>query len=301
MKYYISCILVCLFMCSAGVRVYAQYRPAGLPRQSQLFRNFTGYKNGKEEVQMEGEGYSIDIIAYKLPPNEGNFQTVGNSLHGHHTVILEKLNSNPLENYVLDGSMPKANPPVIAYDYLFGGKNNNIIDIGISRHNKVDEAFIKQIINSLYYDGIYDSILVDRSSKKIDFIGHKLEFVDDCLWLKPHMIQCGKGNTITWSIYNTLAAATEAKQQELAAARALMPARPQDNAKAPIVFEGQDIVADKIIFDKDFAGITLKNGKPAIVYYIATEIKGKAVFCRIAYPREEVKMPFFISRIMRLR
>lgn len=301
MKYTVTSILAFLIILNNPFSSYAQTRPKNLMRQADLFRNFMGYKNSKGEVLLDGEGYSILFTGYKMKPDEHNFAKVGDNLEGKNKVILKKLNGSPLENYVLDGSQPDAKPPYSSLDFLYPGKSSDIIDVNIMTYGKLDIAKVKQIVASVYYDGIYDSILIDPSKRMVDFVGHKMEFVDGCAWLKPHMIQTGKGSSITWNTYNTLAQAENAKNQELKLAMEYAGDKKLDTTKAQVVFEGKDVTADKLLFDKDFMGVTLKNGRTANVYYIAAEIRGRYVFCRIAYPIDELTVPFMITRVMKVR
>lgn len=300
MRYCHVLVLLFVFATAVPATVFGQIRPKGLAPQSSIFRNYRGFKTEHGETRMEGEGYSIVISAYKSTPDEQNFEKVANSLHPQ-KILKKELTNNPLTNYVVDCSMPKATPAITNYHYLYGGKSNNIIDVSVSSYSKINTARIEQVVSSIFFDGVYDSMLIDPASRSVDFINHKMEFVDDCAWVKPNMIKCGRNGSVTWHLYNTLAEAEAARKDEMALARAFEGGNKEDSTKVTVLFEGKEVIANKFLFTKEFMDLTPKNGKSLYVYYVAAEVSGRAVFCRLAFPVEEPKIPFFIARIMRLK
>ena len=300
MRHYPFFALFFILLAEVPATAFAQSRPKELLPQSTIFRNFMGYKKDKGEIEIEGEGYNIVITAYKMPPEENNYKKIANSLEGSHKVLKKELNNNPLENYVL-GSSTKSTPAIIDHDYLYAGKNNDIIDVNVSGYKSQDKTIVAQVVASIFYDGIYDPMLIDPNNKMIDFIGQKVEFVDDCSWLRPHKIKCGKNATITWQLYNTLAEAEAARQSEISVAETYSINKSTDSAKVQVLFEGKEVTANKYKFDKNFMDITISGTKPVSIYYVAAEVRGNAVFCRLAFMEGETKVPFLISRIMRVK
>ena len=308
MKFSLSAILILVFIVAAQYAVYGQKRPEGLRMPKDIFKNFAGYKDDDGKYYFEGEGYNIIITTYAKPPTQANFKKVADQIEGRKKVIVKALNNDPLQNYVLDMSSNKSDPPVIVRNFLIAGRNNDILEVGIARYNSLDPRLTNEIVSSIFYDSIYAPILVDTKNGVIDFIGRRIKFDDDCFWLKPHVIKCTNTGEITWYQFNSLAEAEGYRQTELAIARKAIKKRMAEADTVRVIFEGKETLSDRLLFDSDAIGLIFNSNRLVNAYYIAAEIRGRFVYCRLVFSDIAMKsndpesgLPRLIARFMRFK
>jgi len=305
-------VLCCISLALAfAISGHAQERPADLRPAAEIFKNFSGYLDEEDhKYHLEGEGYNIVITTYDRTPNASTFEHMVHEMPNRKRVLQNKLNGKPLENYVLDATVKKSDPPVIARNYLVAGKDSTtVLDIGIARYTGFNEHFVGEVISSIFYDGIYQPMLVSTKSDVVDFAGRKMKFTGDCFWLKPHVIKCSRTGIITWYLFNSLAEAEAYKQLEMDLTRRDIGKKmQQDTARVPVYFEGVPTVANNFRFESDEFSLVFRDNRFVNAYYIAARVRDRFVYCRLIFSDVASRdadpdsgLPALIARFIRFR
>ncbi len=289
----------------------ARERPADLRPAAEIFKNFAGYLDEEDnKYRLEGEGYNIVITTYDRTPNASSFENIAEDMPNRRHILRNSLNGKPLENYVLDATLKKNKPPVIARNYLIAGPDSTtILDISIARYASFNERLVGDIISSIFYDGLYQPMLVSTKNDVIDFAGRKVKFTGDCFWLKPHAVKCTRTGIITWSLFNSLAEAEAYKQMDMEIThREVGKKMQQDTARMAIYFEGVPTVANIYRFESDEFSLIYTANRLVNAYYIAAGVRGRYVYCRLIFSDVASRdadptsgLPALIARFVRFR
>lgn len=298
-------LTVLLFPClfCATSTIYAQ-RPTDLRPPADIFKNFLAMRNDDSSWALEGEGYNVVVTPHKYTPVPRNYKAVMKEKRGKKKVLKDKLNGDPLENYVTDQSVPTVKPPIIAHDYLVPRPDSTIWEIGIARYTNMDTNMERDIVRSIFYDGIYQPLLINMTDSVVDFIGRKLVVPGNWYWAKPHVIMCENYYNICWYLYPTMDEANQCLQEQLTIARHEIKGRMQDSAYVSVLFEGVPVTATRYSFDENAFGWATKGNSMVHTYFMAAEVRGRYVYCRISFAGNdgtETRMPYVLSQIMKVQ
>jgi hypothetical protein len=187
-----------------------------------------------------------------------------------------------------------------AITYILAGRDSNVVVVSFQKHNNINKAFIKNIVLSIYFNGVYKEIITPSQALQFNFVGRAIELSPPCNWMVPHSLQCNAGQ-INWSIHNTLALAQEARDLQLKGNN-LKRINILTMDTIDVVFEGTKTRATRVICKPASVAFMPPGNDVLVVYYIATEVRGKYVHCVLSYFKDQAtkegKPPTFIAQIM---
>ena len=296
-----------LFLAMPGP-ILGQERPADLRPATDIFKNFSGYKDDDGKYRFEGEGYNIVITPHPRRAIAANYIEVADGLKGDQKIITNTLNNKPLENYVTDESLLKEHPPIYGRHYLIMAKDSTILDVSIARYEAFNTFFVNEMVNSIFYDGIYAPLLVDTKNDIIDFAGRKIKFEGDCYWLKPHEVKCTHTGEVTWHLFNSMADAEAFKQMEMWMLRKEMKRKIRDTELVKISFEKVPVTANRYLFESNELSLIYTENRLVNAYYITAEVRGRYLYCRLIFSDiatrdadPETGLPPLIAKFMKFR
>ncbi len=284
--------------------VTAQNLLSNLPSSKVFFENFHGLSNDNDHNYIEGEGYNIAIVTFHLEPTESNYKKAAKKTFHKYVVLKQKMNGDPLENFVIENNDPQQGIPVIRKAFLIRGENNTITVISFARFIRMDSNFVNNAVAMIIYNGVYDSVFMHVRPSSLDFLGHNIALGNTCHWMGPDNMQCTHYGQMNWSVYKTMADAEEYKQIQIDANKAKKLTKVISEEKVPVIFEGVETIADRIVFKVKLPKMVTGGSNALIVYYVAAEVHGKFVHCVMSFYEDEApqgKLAPFIAEVMKLK
>jgi hypothetical protein len=269
----------------------------------QVFSNTHGIKQ-EGTTFYEVEGYSIFVHIHKasfddkgvnkikkkysinkdiLPMVDGDFQT------GKVLVKTESRTKKVTETGVY---------------YLFPQGQNEIRVIGLQTTNKRDEQleklFVKSILDNSIPNSVYTSMVVDS----INFARRYIVLGPACYWMGTHNVQCANLGQMNWAEFRSKDKAKEMveAQFDITANKAIGEVLQQDTIN--ITFEGTDTKALKTKYKIKIPQLIMGGSNILIIYYVATEVRGKFVACVLSHYTDDVnanKLPPLLNKVMKLK
>jgi hypothetical protein len=315
-------ILALVLVYSFGGAI-AQDRPADLPSQSHLFRNFHGLVSSSGEYFLEGQGYSISLTPLSRTATKRAIDSIGATktktpkgflarLAAKQSGIVQRTEIRsfidsglPLPNQVVASSLYHTDKLVQAERfYIVRTREDEILDVMVLKANSIDSVFVRQLLLSIYYDGIPKSIVTPYQAISFEFVGRKIELYPPGFWSEGHNLAAG-GDQLNWSIHDNYEDAATETLFQLKLNRLRFEDRVQSQDTIDVVFEGTSTRATRVVYRLPWYGYTPGESRELIVYYIAAEVRGKYVHCVLSHYNHETTEKALaakvIPKLMRLK
>jgi hypothetical protein len=269
----------------------------------QVFSNTHGIKQ-EGTTFYEVEGYSIFIHSHKASFDDKGFNKIKKK-YSIDKDILPIVDSAFQTGKVLvkTESRTKKVTETGVY-YLFPQGQNGIKVIGLQTTNKRDEElekfFVKSILDNSIPNSVYTSMVVDS----INFAGRFIVLGPACHWMGTHNIQCPNLGQMNWAEFRSIDKAKEMveAQFDITANKAIGEVLQQDTID--IIFEGTDTKALKTKYKIKIPQLIMGGSNILIIYYVATEVRGKYVACVLSHYTDDVnakKLPPLLNEVMKLK
>lgn len=269
----------------------------------QVFSNTQGIKQ-EGTTFYEVEGYSIFIHSHKAPFDDKGFNKIKKK-YSINKDILPIVDSAFQTGKVLvkTESRTKKVTETGVY-YLFPQGQNKIKVIGLQTTNKRDEElekfFVKSILDNSIPNIVYTSMVVDS----IKFAGRFIVLGPACHWMGTHNIQCPNLGQMNWAEFRSIDKAKEMveAQFDITANKGVGDVLQQDTID--IIFEDTATKALKTKYKIKIPKLIMGGSNILIIYYVATEVRGKYVACVFSHYTDDVnakELPPLLSEVMKLK
>lgn len=269
----------------------------------QVFSNTHGIKQ-EGTTFYEVEGYSIFVHNHKASFDDKGFKKIKKK-YSINKDILPIVDSNFQTGKVLVKTESRTSK-VTQTDiyYLFPHGQGEIQVIGfltpLKRDQGIERLFVKSILENSIPNSVYSSMIVDS----IRFAGRYIVLGPACHWMGTHNIQCPNLGQMNWAEFRNIDRAKEMVeiQYDLTANKAIGEVLQQDTIN--IIFEGTDIQALKTKYKIKIPQLIMGGSNILIIYYVATEVRGKYVACILSHYTDDVnakKLLPLLSEVMKLK
>ena len=274
------CFVALLF---SGLAALAQQaRPANLPPQKELFKYFQGYAQDYTTFYFEGEGYQMAIKYSFGEARPEAYQKVLKKIAKNADIIHEELNGNPVNNYVALETNDKKEVVKQQIVYFFPYRKD-IVTVAIGHLGSLDTAFTNQLAASVFYDSICSAKLIDPHARNLDFEGRSIPLPPHYQWMGACNLQTSVYGQVNWSEYRNMEDAVKNKELQKAGNEEIRMMKILSEEKVPVVFEGKEVVADKVEYKAKVPKFMAGGSNVLIVYYVAAEVRGKYIHCVMSY------------------
>jgi len=174
-----------------------------------------------------------------------------------------------IEYQAIDGKKPGMKKSISCY--FFVKSEDEILRILFQTLGNADIEIEHDIIDSYFLTGLNEYISESKIVKSIDFAGREVDLGNNCRWRGPNNLYCG-GGQISWSEFPSYDEAEDDIITILAANdspdRVILSDEDLD-----VIFEGVPTIARRIVYENP------QNVYSLAVYYLAQEVRGRAVSC----------------------
>lgn len=269
----------------------------------QVFSNTHGIKQ-EGTIFYEVEGYSIFVHSHKASFDEKGF----NKIKKKYSINKEisPTNDTTFQTCKLLVKTDKRTKLVTESGiyYLFPQGQSEIKVIGLQTLNKRDEElekfFVESILDNSIPSSVYSSMVVDS----INFAGRFIVLGPACHWMGTHNIQCPNLGQMNWAEFRNLDKAKEMvnAQFDITANKVIGEVLQQDTIN--IIFEGTEAKALKTKYKIKIPQLIMGGSNILIIYYVATEVRGKYVACVLSHYTDDVNaknLPPLLNEVMKLK
>lgn len=265
------------------------------------FRNVHGIDDPDNRVQyFETEGYEIFI------------QEVDHALHERGIRKVRREYSVPEARVLTD---PELGVTVLSDTdfrdgvtahvnlYLLPGEEEPSIVVGFIRPGKRDVDLERMFMRAYMDNTIPPSVFTRVEVDSIDFVGRTIVPRTPCRWISPHNVECPGLGQIRWAIFDDPESARKHRDTFIEMARNKRLTDVIDEGWVPITFEGKETQALKTTVKIQLPKIIIKDSNTLVVYYVATEVRGKFVACVLSHHTDDTgsdALPAFLAEVMEL-
>ncbi|WP_046757143.1 hypothetical protein [Kordia jejudonensis] len=192
--------------------------------------------------------------------------------------------------------------------YFIENDDKTITVIWFSQMNIKDVAFEKKMIAVILADAIPKKCYTTMEPDYINFAGRNIQRDESCFWTNLNTIQCSYNGEMNWSVHKDLKSAQNSINAQKGVTLAKKGVRIASEETVPIIFEGQETEALKIVFS--FKGVKsilagLAQGETITAYYVATKVRGNYVSCVLSHWNNdnitEGGLTALLEEVMRLK
>lgn len=269
----------------------------------QIFSNAQGIKQ-EGTTFYEVEGYAVFVHSHNASFDDKGF----NKIKKKYSIDKETLPTNDTafqtgKVLVKTKSRTKTVTESDVY-YLFPQGKSEIKVIGFQTTNKRDieleHFFAKSILDNSIPNSVYISMVVDS----IIFAGRHIVLGPACRWMGTHNIQCPNLGQMNWAEFRSIEKANQMveTQLDITANKAIGDVLEQDTIN--IIFEGTETKALKTKYKIKVPELIMGGSNILIIYYVATEVRGKYVACVLSHYTDDVnadKLPPLLNEVMKLK
>ena len=269
----------------------------------QVFSNTHGIKQ-EGTTFYEVEGYSIFVHSHKASFDEKGFNKIKKKYSINKEISpVNDITFQTCKVFVKTDNRTKLVTESDIY-YLFPQGQSEIKVIGLQTITKRDEEleklFVKSILDNSIPNSVYSSMVVDS----INFAGRFIVLGPACHWMGTHNIQCPNLGQMNWAEFRSLDKAKEmmSAQFDITANKAIGEVLQQDTIN--VIFEGTETKALKTKYKIKIPQFIMAGSNILIIYYVATEVRGKYVACVLSHYTDDVnakKLPPLLNEVMKLK
>lgn len=170
--------------------------------------------------------------------------------------------------------------------YFIENDPKSIVVIWFSHMNIKDVEFEKKMIDTILSDTIPKTCYTTMEPDSINFVGRKFKRDQSCYWRNINTVQCSYNGEMNWSIHKDLKSAQNSINTQKGITLSKKGVRIASEETVPIIFEGQETEALKIVFS--FKGVKsilagMSNGKTITAYYVVAKVRGNYVSCVLSH------------------
>lgn len=236
------------------------------------FYNIDGYNITSEHLnrKFNEKGLKKAYRTYGIKKKEHKIRDEQLSYNNRYVTKHEKLTDELVQNN----------------SYYFIENHGLVTVITFSAINKINKDFERIVVTHILERTIpkenFNSIRLDT----INFAGRKIKLGTGCNWMTINNVQCPYYGQMNWSVHKGLEDAKITLKQRYDLTASKKSGKVILEQDVPIVFEGNDTKAKKVIYD--FTGLTsvlasMSGGKTLTIYYVATEVRGNYVSCVLSF------------------
>ncbi|WP_196886404.1 hypothetical protein [Aureivirga sp. CE67] len=265
-----------------------------------VYYNFDGYKVTSKhysDLEFSEENIKKNILIFNP------------QLEFKETYDLQTSTEIAETNYMAYFQLDDENLGAIYYVlYFLKTKENKVLSFEFKKPGTrlaLDEI---ELMNRVLNDEIPEEVYTTTDTEYINFVGRKIHLGKDrCNYMDLNSIQCPYYGQINWSIHKTLESAKETVNIQFLSAKSNKDYFYRiEEQEVDLIFEGVETKAKKAIFYTESGIQSVTSGKQLIVYYIATEVRGKFVstvfsFWDNDYIDPETKLPFLANQFIVLK
>ena len=188
--------------------------------------------------------------------------------------------------------------------YFIPTVNNKIKTIAFSkaldRDVEIERLFVKSIINASIPENVYTKPNTDS----VFFAGRNIYLGGACRWMSPHNVQCPDFGQISWATFRSIDEARKSAETNflITANKGMGEVLEKDSVN--VVFEGVEATALKTKYKIKIPQLIMGGSNILIIYYVATEIRGKYISCIMSQYTDDVnakELAPLLQEIMNLK
>lgn len=171
----------------------------------------------------------------------------------------------------------EASDTVVSQKFYFfpaGEKKMKFIVMqALVRDSLLEKAFIDAYINN----SLDKYIVCDTySTRTLNFLGREIELGASCNWKFVNNLQCPGNGQMNWSVYPTMEDAKKRNQLEMTqnSERKIL-----KNEKLNILFEGEPVVATRIVYKINVPRLIMGGSNNLAVFYVTAKVRDQYVSC----------------------
>lgn len=245
--------------------------------QEDRFEGMHGLYNMKNKLYLSYQSYSIYISSHKGKlGEEKTLKAIKKDLNLNDTDILAIYKEPAIgsDNIVIEAVQEDKDKPEVkgaVACYIFPAKDSGVRYIYFYTLNQRDVVAEHDIVNQYLLDGLESYIGNSNNAEKINFVGREIILGNACGWRGPNNVFC-KGGQISWSEFPSYDQAVVDLQLRILSNQTEHRKALSDE-DIEVIFEDIPTVARRIVYNDPYSNY------PLAVYYIAQEVRGRAVSC----------------------
>jgi hypothetical protein len=195
---------------------------------------------------------------------------------------------------------------IIGYNscYIVEKFKNKLISFVFTSYAWQDTIQEIQFINAFMNLSIPDSIYSSEDADTINFAGRKIKVGNMCRWMGVRNIQCPDFGQMNWSYHSSLIEAKIALNIQKATAYNQGMTKVKDAILVPVVFENQEIIAERIEYKIQIPQLVMGGSNKLIAYYVVAKVRDYYIRCVLSHfaddYMEEVKLPPLLDEVLKL-
>lgn len=270
---------------------------------AKIISNTQGIKQA-ETTFYEVEGHSIFVHSHKLLYNKKGINKIRKIYSISKHIEPSTDSSFPTNKVFTKTERRTAKVTETMVYYLFPEAQKSIRVIGIKTLNKPDTLLVKFLVRSILENSLPDSIYAPMNVDFIYFAGRYITLGPACHWMGTHNIQCPYMGQMNWAEFRSLekAKAMVESQYDITEQKWLGKFIQQDTID--IIFEGRAAKALKTKYKINIPQLFMGGSNVLIIYYVATEVRGKYVACILSHYENETNIngfPPLLNEVMQLK
>lgn len=259
------------------------------------FTGLQGLKSDNGDVVFEFRGY--DIAVSSISGNLSSDTLINRFKEGN--VIADYADSNiNLKNRIVESEIILNNEIDNVLNravYLFEQSLDLCLFIQFQTYNQRDIIFEKAFVKAFLKKELDAYIGSTWSASTIDFLGQSIQLGSECMWTKPHAVECGDAR-ISWSEFVSLEdAVLDIDNRIRIYDTDIFIIVEEDDIE--VVFEGVSTIARRIVF----RNVKEMDEPYQISYYLAQRVGTRHVSCVLtnpAYNKKEYGLSSLLQQLM---
>lgn len=293
-------------------------RPLNLKPPSIIFNGFSGFRErvptinnqlkwnytiiGKEyEIYIEHNGNKDDVFKKALGKMMVNLKRKNADVFLRDIDIFPNPNSIARKDLKLNDTITISN-----ITYIF--PDNKAIGyylISMTAMAGKDSVLENNIAQSIFYDGIYDSLFIAPGKNIIDFAGRKIKINTPFIWRGVNNIHCPEMGQMNWSTHQTLYNAYRIRDIQLIKNDTSKIIKVIKKDIINILFENIEQKALRVTYKANVSRIFFgKGSKILIVYYVVSYRDGAFITTVLSHYDDQLingDVPPPLSSVMSIR
>lgn len=239
------------------------------------FRGMHGLYDSKNKLFIKYQSYSIYIDTYKgVLSNPKTINKIKKSLDVGDVLAEYSEPAFGTDNLVIEATQTDNERPEVKAStacYVFAKPEKEVLVILFSTINQRDVTVEHDIVKAYNETGLKEYISDNLTAEYIDFAGRDVKLGNACGWRGPNNLFC-KGGQISWSEFPSYDQAV-VDLQSCILANESEKRKVLSDEDIEVIFEDIPTIARRIVYHDP------ASQYPLAVYYIAQEVRERAVSC----------------------